>query len=84
MGIRLRFPNVKDIESILPHDARGVVAKARVERGFVMLEDLVDAELMNHSPLTLTTNNRRSNAPATRLAISARLRWAPLSSIALR
>jgi hypothetical protein len=33
---------------VFPHDARRVVAEARVEGGFVVLENLVDPQLMDH------------------------------------
>jgi hypothetical protein len=31
-----------------PHDAHRMVAEARVERGFVVVEDFVDAKLVDH------------------------------------
>jgi hypothetical protein len=43
-----RFPHRGDLKAVFAHDARGMVAKARVKRGLVGLENLIDAKLMDH------------------------------------
>ena len=43
----LRFPHRDDVEVVLLHDAHRVVAEAVVEGLLVVVEDLVDAELMD-------------------------------------
>src|SRR6516162_6569129 len=44
----LRLPHCQNTKAVAPHDAGRVVAELRVKSGLVVLEDLVDAELMNH------------------------------------
>src|SRR5260370_5260525 len=45
------LPHRDDPEAVFAHDPRSMVAKARVERRLVRLEDLVDAQLVNHRHL---------------------------------
>src|SRR2546428_8585446 len=42
------LPDVHDAEAVLLHEARGVIAKARVERVPVVLENLIDPKLVDH------------------------------------
>ncbi len=42
------FPHCDDVEPIPLHDARSVVAEARVKCVLVRLEDFVDAQLVDH------------------------------------
>src|SRR5687767_1061994 len=56
--IRLRFPHRDDIEAVFAHDARSMIAEALVECRLVVLENLVDAQLMDHDrclPYSQTT-----------------------------
>src|SRR6058998_1893128 len=41
------LPHVHDAEAVLLHEARGVIAKARVERVPVVLENLIDPKLVD-------------------------------------
>jgi hypothetical protein len=44
-----RFPHRDDVEAVAgAHDACGVVAKSCVKRRLVVLEDFVDAQLLDH------------------------------------
>ena len=43
-----RLPCGDDVEPVVLHDPRCVVAEAVVERFLVPVEDLVDPELVNH------------------------------------
>ena len=48
----LRLPHRHNLEAVFcSHDARGVVAETGVECGLVLLEDLVDAQLLDHDCL---------------------------------
>src|SRR5262249_38887088 len=49
------FPHGDYVETMLPHDACGVIAEARVERCLIRLEDFVDPQLMDHLCLPLIT-----------------------------
>jgi hypothetical protein len=46
--VRSRFPHRGDVKSIGLHDARGMVAKARMEGRLVVLENLVNSKLVDH------------------------------------
>src|SRR5439155_7350631 len=47
--VRPAFPHVDDAQAVPPHQARRMIAKPRVERPLVLLEDLVDPQLVDHS-----------------------------------
>ena len=58
-AIAAHFPHGDDMEAVISHDQRRMIAKPRMGDGHVVLEDLVEAKLVDHHPSCISFGGAR-------------------------